>query len=131
MREFFYGWRRKAGVVTLVMSLALMAGWIRSTVAYDEFRVTIGTYRPFLLSQESRIWWGRWVDHSRRAPAYGWRNLAHRDPDPFARRPGGSVTYSAIPSRMPYGVLVLPLTLLSACLLLSKSRRSPKPSTEG
>ena len=30
MREFFKPWRRKIGVVTLVMACVLMAGWVRS-----------------------------------------------------------------------------------------------------
>ena len=30
MREFFRGWKRKAGVMTLLMALGLMGAWIRS-----------------------------------------------------------------------------------------------------
>ncbi|HEY4258663.1 MAG TPA: hypothetical protein VGM98_00830 [Schlesneria sp.] len=30
MHTFFHGWRRKAGVVALVMSCALMGGWLNS-----------------------------------------------------------------------------------------------------
>ncbi len=30
MKEFFQGWRRKIGVVTLVMACFFMAGWMRS-----------------------------------------------------------------------------------------------------
>jgi len=36
MKEFFQGWRRKIGVVTLVMALVFMAGWVRSLVVEDE-----------------------------------------------------------------------------------------------
>ena len=39
MREFFKGWRRKAGCVTLVMVLLLTSAWIRSYVAGDVLRV--------------------------------------------------------------------------------------------
>ena len=35
MREFFRGWRRKIGAVTLVMALALTGVWMRSVVIED------------------------------------------------------------------------------------------------
>jgi len=35
MREFFHGWRRKIGVVTLVMACVLMVGWVRSPETCD------------------------------------------------------------------------------------------------
>jgi hypothetical protein len=37
MREFFHGWRRKAGIATLLVALLFMAGWIRSFVVEDYF----------------------------------------------------------------------------------------------
>ena len=30
MGEFFHGWRRKVGIVTLVIACVFMAGWVRS-----------------------------------------------------------------------------------------------------
>jgi hypothetical protein len=35
MLTFFHGWRRKAGVVTLVLALAVMGGWFRSQHTFD------------------------------------------------------------------------------------------------
>ena len=35
MGEFFRGWRRKIGVVTLVMALLFMGGWVRSLSIQD------------------------------------------------------------------------------------------------
>ena len=35
MREFFRGWRRKVGCVTLVMAIAFTIGWVRSTIMAD------------------------------------------------------------------------------------------------
>lgn len=35
MGEFFRGWRRKTGVVTLMMAMLLMGGWIGSGVTHD------------------------------------------------------------------------------------------------
>ena len=45
MREFFHGWRRKAGIVTLVMASALMGIWIRTRVIQDD--LAIGQYYLF------------------------------------------------------------------------------------
>ncbi|MDB5345259.1 MAG: hypothetical protein JWP89_3636 [Schlesneria sp.] len=37
MHNFFHGWRRKAGIVTLLMALVVSGGWIRSFLVYDSF----------------------------------------------------------------------------------------------
>jgi hypothetical protein len=37
MHTFFHGWRRKAGLVSLVMALAMFGLWMRSMVHYDFF----------------------------------------------------------------------------------------------
>lgn len=44
MREFFTGWRRKAGCITLVMSLALMAASSRSHVIEDLITIPFWKY---------------------------------------------------------------------------------------
>ncbi len=42
MREFFHGWRRKAGCVTLVMACVIMGVWVRGQLAWEsmEWRIT-------------------------------------------------------------------------------------------
>jgi hypothetical protein len=35
MREFFHGWRRKAGCMTLVMACVFAVGWVRSEFKFD------------------------------------------------------------------------------------------------
>ena len=42
MGEFFRGWRRKAGCVSLVLSCVFMIGWVRSHVKDDIFVVNLG-----------------------------------------------------------------------------------------
>ena len=37
MREFFKEWRRKVGLLTLLMACVFMAGWVRSHVIQDQF----------------------------------------------------------------------------------------------
>jgi hypothetical protein len=39
MTEFFKGWLRQCGLVTLLFALAFMSLWVRSTVRVDEFAV--------------------------------------------------------------------------------------------
>ena len=39
MREFFRGWKRKLGVVSLVMACVFMAGWVRSSLLTDRFAI--------------------------------------------------------------------------------------------
>jgi len=45
MREFFHGWRRKAGCVALVMACLFMAGWVRSLSRID--LLTLATWNSF------------------------------------------------------------------------------------
>jgi hypothetical protein len=42
MHTFFHGWRRKAGVATLVMALAFTAGWVRSFYLVDVVKFQSG-----------------------------------------------------------------------------------------
>ena len=41
MWSFFHGWRRKAGVVTLVIACGLICGWVSSHFVRVEFRTPI------------------------------------------------------------------------------------------
>lgn len=49
---YFRGWKRKAGVVTLVMACVCAAGWVRSLNFSDALLFTVG--RP--ASQNSQHW---------------------------------------------------------------------------
>lgn len=40
MREFFQGWRRKAGLLTLLVACLFMTGWVRSLVVQDRIEFT-------------------------------------------------------------------------------------------
>ena len=59
MREFFRGWRRKVGVVTLVVALTLMAMWLRSYLFNDEVLFPCGQSTWFVSSIHSRLSLGR------------------------------------------------------------------------
>ncbi len=54
MREFFRGWRRKVGCVTLVMACGLMGLWIRSGLMAEEFETPI-PLGPRFVSRDSNL----------------------------------------------------------------------------
>jgi hypothetical protein len=61
MRDFFGGWRRKAGVVTLVMACAVMWLWWRSWTTADYFRFKIGDRQHRISStNEDGLAWESW-----------------------------------------------------------------------
>jgi len=49
MGEFFSPWRRKFGVMTLVMACAFMAGWVRSLCHFDNVAIPVGKHTVFAL----------------------------------------------------------------------------------
>ena len=57
MGEFFKGWRRKAGLVTLAMALAVLALWMRGPIYLDHFVVTIGQSRNHFTSCDGEMRW--------------------------------------------------------------------------
>jgi hypothetical protein len=149
LREFFQGWRRKAGLVTLAIALLVMAGWLRTRVITDAVTIihedSIHTFHGF----GGRVGWLRLTPVSgRRLPIQGtysirWtRGDALRpfvtNPDPFENFSaewewnrrwqwcGFDFASTAGPTAamwiIPYWSPSLPLTLLSAWLLLGKRR---------
>ena len=113
MREFFQGWRRKSGCVTLAMTLILFAGWMRSSQEFDQFWVQTQAACYFVESSDGGIR-AYWVYESRRTRPYGWRSEVIRE----TRGDGTYVRYSP---------LVLTLAALSAYLILWKPLKA-KPA---
>jgi len=117
MREFFRGWRRKAGVVTLLMALAMMASWWRSYRLYEEIGYDVdGTAMV-------------WFNHRRGCLSVA---LTETEYPIYCRRRSDSYAewdnYPVWPWHdpvltYPHWLFVLPLTLLSACLILWKPRK--------
>ena len=62
MGEFFNGWRKNAGVVTLLMALAFMGGWGRSFININRFNFSAAGYNfHWLGSFNGSIAWQRIV----------------------------------------------------------------------
>ena len=99
MREFFQGWRRKAGLATLAIALALTVGWVNS---YSHgFNVKVESVDGIVTI------------------------------DTLSIPEGVAINGQYLCWYVPYWFIVLPLTLLSAWLLLIKPRpaKSAKESS--
>jgi hypothetical protein len=150
MGEFFKGWRRKAGLVALALACALMALCVRSCMLCDELSFRAFGDRHYVISQSSRLLFGT----DRKSTVWGSVRhsvvrIAHmRDTDmPFDdsylesrwRYKWVGVEWGfyevkefklyGLPKnlywcRVPYWSLILPMTLLSAWLILAKPRKA-------
>ena len=153
MGEFFKGWRRKAGLVTLVMACLLTVGWMRSIAEFDCFCLTgnswlhVSWFNVTIQSAEGRL------TLFRDSPDYGiaalwWSGENAKTIEPYDplgvaegihiewRRDWACFTFGAYHVLegtelirtdvydIPYWSLVLPLTLLSAWLILIKPRKA-------
>lgn len=136
MFEYFSGWRRKAGVVTLILSCTLLAGWVRSLKKRDFLEVDSATttYRLASGLAELRLiraipnagrglaWtnqditiedskWGRWEGYEMQ---WEW------DFAPFNIGVGTIGGVEAMVVAFPYWSIILPITVLSTWCLVSK-----------
>ena len=126
MREFFHGWRRKAGCVLLVMACGLATSWVRSWTIEDSIDFMLGHRQQRITSDKERLLWGAW-DFTE-SGTYGWSSKPHPE-----LSGGGFVIFnSQRPSfwTISHWTVVLPLTLLSAYLILWKPRKQKSARTE-
>ena len=145
MPTYFKPLRRKIGVVTLVMACVLMAGWVRSLSRCDTLFLNFGINSRDGInradlhaeSTDGYIFWAKSDDGNFAKPVnvFEW-DVRNRDSlkgicslCPIksyliwltALNRDGTVRFRIL----PYWSLVIPLTLLSAWLLLSKPRQKP------
>ena len=161
MREFLRGWKRKVGVCTLVMACVFVAGWVRSMSCSDSVRIRCGRFCDEQLSSyDGQLLWDHQIINFRRSMSgvswprvswnvYSFNALGNLDRENITFEikslRSGVALYSAkisqagkivsVPSNCvvfaPYWSIVIPLTLLSGWLLLSKPRASKaKPISE-
>ena len=152
MREFFRGWRRKAGLATLAMALLLMTGWMRSYVIRDVVCVWASQSVYSAISVHGGVLLSRSTDDDITQPFdvdwdsadaslfSEWSLNNDAEMDLFCCRCGffvGVCSYRNVLGHprvsviFSYSLFVQPLTLISAWLLLIKPRpaKSAKESS--
>ncbi len=123
MRAFFKGWRRKAGCVTLLMSLMLIVGWMRSYCVLDRVEIDIGARRLKITSFHQKIYCFR-VDGHGLGIQWGTKKFPRYEVgEQIARALDDTLAQSSSGCILPYWSLACPLTLLSAHLILWKPRK--------
>jgi hypothetical protein len=152
MREFFRGWRRKAGCVTLMLACVFTTCWVRSLTKWDEINLDRGLGRMDEMESHAGeirlVRWRGWV--SRRK--WTWQTTSHNQGSEYsfngihdyANETNFGPDLSNVeetgiypPDRRAYGAgfrisyvyIVAPLILITAILLLypasSRKRRDP------
>jgi hypothetical protein len=117
MREFFRGWQRKVGVATLMVACMLMIVWMRSyVVRFSRTVPSNDTATSYVVSSNGYFMWV----HFESGP-YPFQGFSQAD-FPDGSHIGGNGTGPITCRYVPYCSIVLPMTLLSAYLLLSKPR---------
>lgn len=152
MGDYFCGWRGKAGCFTLLLALALTGAWLRSLRIHDEWKPWKSDEFVYIIASENaRLVFGRlhnprmhvvgpFIETETNAPTINKERIisgvvfkkdweANRCLFSLERRshfwwnPFGSTTMELELLVIPYGPVVLPLTLLSAYLILWKARK--------
>ena len=152
MREFFKGWRRKVGVVTLAMACAFMGAWLRSLIMRDEITVH-GNPRHTGVSMDGFVTWSRFApdatktevtwtakqitptlrNECRRRGTYDWKwecggfLFGTITTQTLWWSRGMTFTTTEHYWQVPYWSLSIPLTLISACLILWKPCKPTGP----
>jgi hypothetical protein len=141
MGEFFRGWRRKFGVMAMVMACVFMAAWIRSFTVVDMFEFQ--RQDSFQSLRSSNGWLG-WHNDIALFPRARWESMTLDHYQALwivetglvsietqtARQLDSSVSDPIlIAYALPHLSIVLPLTALSAYLLLSKPRPQKRATT--
>jgi hypothetical protein len=136
MREFFRGWRRKVGCVTLVMACVFAVAWVRSFFIWDVLTFPVGRDASFEVLSSSDRFLMSYVEHNGflNEPFHtttSWRNQGVRPWWDVAEFGSTTQAVSIPPAtgmvkRLSVGssqkALTIPLTLLSAYLILWKHR---------
>ena len=120
MRDFFHGWRRKVGCVTLVIAILLTVSWVRSYMRHEGF-----AFSAFGRKHTVNVWNGYiiWLSHNPfgRPGPYAWSDAISPDVElDFGTLPD---SYRLTRRIMPHKNFVIPLTLLSPYLILWKPRK--------
>jgi hypothetical protein len=123
MHTFFHGWRRKLGIVTLVMTLAIMGLWARSYLVPEQFAGSV-----YVGSADGIVTFGQIVERLKNVAStsgedsyQGWAGVGFGRTHYFIERLSVELIMDEL--SIPYWTFVLPLTVLSAYLILWKPRK--------
>jgi hypothetical protein len=123
MREFFRGWKRKVGCVTLGLACASAAIWLRSLFVGDGLWLVFSNQSYTFVSADGRVGCasGQLLGFVKTEIMFkSW----NRPTDPYR-----ALAVASVPPQwmIPYWSVCQPFTLVSAWLLFSKPRPA-KPS---
>lgn len=124
MRDFFRGWRRKAGVVTLVMASVVMGMWVRSGNISDFISFPIGARQNMLFSMDGEIHWMGLTNGGRRWRFESFNSSPVVSVDDVVDLYTGYKKHAPKDWYVPYWSLAIPSTLLSTYLILWKPQRA-------
>jgi hypothetical protein len=125
MYTFFHGWRRKAGVVSLVMACVLMVGWGRSQIRYDVIGFQVGDRQQIIQITDGHVYW--WGISTLSKAQFVWQSGAPQSALIDEGRSGFSDdegwAWRFREWKASYLAGAIPLTLLSTYLILWKPRK--------
>lgn len=136
MHTFFHGWRRKAGIFTLVMACVVMAGWLRSLFVFDLVGIHFGALHSLGIESKRQSLCVTWSEDT---PAITTKTIIWLTlppsiegtdlPDDY--KIGEFAWLINMDDEHPHGIIVaapywsvtIPLTILSAYLILWRPRK--------
>jgi hypothetical protein len=135
MREFFKGWRCKAGCVVLVMAVAAMGAWIRSRAVLDHLSMPINGRNWSISSVSGVILWLSRDCATEHDQSWRWAsvNMDQLDVTDAELLDTSRFMLNGLrpkQCKITYWSITIPLTLLSAYLILWKPRTKAKVSDQ-
>lgn len=130
MREFFHGWRRKVGCVTLLVACAWMGVWIRTYCVLEQMYFQFGARQQGLWTFDGHIYWLGWKRPAGQSQVWSYDAeyqpvVTLDDVESNLRSLGNGSTFPEFVFWTFYpSMFVIPLILLSAYLLLWKPRKN-------
>ena len=143
--DFFHGWRRKIGIVTLVIACVFMVGWVRSHSVQDVLSIHSGRHTSESVSSVKcvLVWQQCQIDDAEYMTALPeWTTYPFHSETKWYDETGMvwrwqlcGFGFGELPSDLvegvqaryffiPYWSVTVPLTLVSVWLLLSRPRKS-------
>lgn len=126
MVTFFRSWRRKAGLLTLVLACLFLVGWVRSDRILDRVELSIGSQRLTIYSFHRKIYVAWRQDD---VLAIRWNSTTisnHKQATLIVLELDFSI-HDCHGWTFSYWAFVTPLTLASAYLLVGNPRSSKTP----